>query len=313
MLQRICANDVSGPPGTVVYTAMLNERGGIEADLTVTRVSEDSYLIITAGAAATRDFQWIYRHIPPESYAVLTDVTSGWAVLGIMGPRSRELLSRVTDVDLANDAFPFMTSREIEIGYAVLRATRITYVGELGWELYVPTEFTTGVYDAIVAEGTPLGLRHAGYHAMESLRIEKGYRAWGPDITDQETPLEAGLSFAVASDKNVEFSGRDALLRQREGALQKRLVMFTIDDPEPLLHGDEPIYRDGVMVGRTTSGGFGHTLGRSVGMGYVENDEGVDAAFIRSGNYEIEVLAERFSAGASLRPPYDPKGERVRM
>lgn len=312
VLQRICANDVAVLPDTVVYTAMLNERGGIEADLTVTRVAEDRYLIITSGSTANRDFNWIDRHIPSEAHVFLTDVTSAWAVLGIMGPRSRELLSRLTDTDLSNHAFPFMTSREIEIGYAVVRATRITYVGELGWELYIPTEFATGVYDAIVAEGSAPGMRHAGFHAMDSLRIEKGYRAWGLDITDQETPLEAGLAFAVAFDKSVEFNGRDALLRQRDGALHKRLAIFTIDDPEPLLLGDEPIYRDGVLVGRTTSGSFGHTLGRSVGMGYVENEEGVDAALIRSGSYEIEIAAERFAATASLRPPYDPGGERVR-
>ena len=312
VLQRICANNVAVSPGTVVYTAMLNGRGGIEADLTVTRVTENRYLIITSGSSANRDFKWIDHHIPSEAHVVLTDVTSGWAVLGIMGPRSRELLSRLTDTDLSNHAFPFMTSREIEIGYAVIRATRITYVGELGWELYIPTEFATGVYDSIVAEGSALGMRHAGFHAMDSLRIEKGYRAWGLDITDQETPLEAGLTFAVAFDKSVEFNGRDALLRQREGALHKRLAIFTIDDPEPLMLGDEPIYRDGVLVGRTTSGSFGHTLGRSVGMGYVENEEGVDAAFIRSGSYEIEIAAERFTATASLRPPYDPGGERVR-
>ena len=313
VLQRICATDVAIAPGTVVYTAMLNERGGIEADLTVTRTAEDQYLVITSGATATRDFEWISRHIPSDAHAFLTDVTSGYAVLGVMGPRSRELLSRVTDIDLSNEAFPFLASREIEIGYALVRATRITYVGELGWDLYIPAEFATGVYETIVAAGDEFGLRHAGFHTMDSLRIEKGYRAWGLDITDQETPLEAGLGFAVAFDKGSGFIGRDALLRQRERGLQRRLAMFTLDDPEPLLHGDEPIYRDGALAGRTTSGAFGHTVGRSVGMGYVESDDGVDAASIRSGTYEIEVLAERFAAKASLRPPYDPRGERVRM
>ena len=313
VLQRVCANDVAVPPGKAVYTAMLNERGGIEADLTVTRLAEDRYLVVTSGSTATRDFHWINRHIPPEAHAVLSDVTSAYAVLGIMGPRSRELLSRLTDVELSNDAFPFLTSREIEMGYAVVRATRITYVGELGWELYIPTEFATGVYDAIAAEGATLGMRHAGFHAMDSLRVEKGYRAWGLDITDQETPLEAGLTFAVAFDKNVNFIGKDALLPQRDGVLHKRLAIFTLNDSEPLLHGDEPIYRDGALVGRTTSGSFGHTLGRSVGMGYVESERRVDAAFVRSGSYEIEVLAERFPATAGLRPRYDPKSERVRM
>ena len=313
VLQRICANDVAVAPGRVVYTSMLNERGGIEADLTVTRTATDSYLIITGGATATRDFEWVKDHIPEGAHAILTDLTSAYAVLGVMGPRSRELLSRLTPAALSNDAFPYLSSREIEMGYAIVRATRITYVGELGWELYVPTEFSTAVYDAVVEEGGKLGLRHAGFHAMDSLRTEKAYRAWGMEITDQETPLEAGLCFAVAFDKGTDFIGREALMRQRENPLIRRLAVFTIDDPEPLLLGDEPIYRDGVLVGRTTSGTVGHTLGRSVGMGYVEGKDGVDAAFIRSGTYEIEIATERYSATPSLRPPYDPRGERVRM
>ena len=312
VLQRACAGDVAVPPGTVVYTAMLNDRGGIEADLTVTRVAQDSYLIITSAATATRDFHWIRSHIPGEARTFLTDVTPAYAVLGVMGPRSRELLSRLTADDLSNGAFPYMTSREIALGYAPVRATRITYVGELGWELYVPTEFATGVYDAIVSQGEEYGLRHAGFHAMESLRIEKGYRAWGHDLTDQETPLEAGLGFAVAFTKDSDFVGKTALLRQREEGTSKRLAIFTVDDPEPLLLGDEPIYRDGALVGRTTCGAFGHTLGRSIGMGYVENAVGVDPEFILAGSYEIDILAERFAATPRLRGPYDPKGERVR-
>ena len=311
-LQRICANDVAVPPGRVVYTAMLNDRGGMEADLTVTRLAEDSYLIVTGGAGATRDFEWVKSNIPKDAHSFLTDVTSAYVVVGVMGPHSRALLSRLTDDNLSNEAFPYMTSREIGLGYATVRATRITYVGELGWELYVPAEFATGVYDAIVGEGEGHGLRHAGFHAMDSLRIEKGYRGWGHDITDQDTPLEAGLSFAVAFDKDSDFIGREALLRHREGGLKRRLVIFTIDDPEPLLLGDEPIYRDGVLVGRTTCGTFGHTIGRSVGMGYVENEDGVDPGFIKAGSYQIEVLAERFHATPSLRAPYDPKSLRVR-
>ena len=312
VLQRICANDVAVPPGRVVYTSMLNRRGGIEGDLTITRTAEYGYLIVTSGTTATRDFKWIESNITDDAHAFLTDVTSAYAVLGMMGPRSRELLSRLTDADLSSEAFPYLTSQEIVVGYAVLRATRITYVGELGWELYVPTEFATGLYDSIVAEGDETGLRHAGSHAMESLRSEKAYRTWGLDITDQETPLEAGLAFAVAFDKGGDFIGKDALLQQRDGGLRRRLVVFTLNDPEPLLLGDEPIYRNGVMVGRTTSGAYGHTLGRSVGMGYVENEGGVDSAFIRAGDYEIEVATERVPATATLRAPYDPRGERVR-
>ena len=312
VLQRVCANDVGVPVGRVVYTAMLNGRGGIEADLTVTRIAEDSYMVVTGGAGERRDFHWIEQSIPDGARAFLTNVTSAYAVLGVMGPKSRELLSGLTRTDLSNEAFPFLSSREIEIGPAVVRATRITYVGELGWELYVPAEFATHVYDTLVSEGQKHGMRHAGFHTMDSLRIEKGYRAWGTDITDQDTPVEAGLRFAVAFDKAVEFSGKNALLGQLEQGVKRRLAVFTLEDPEPLLLGDEPIYRDGELVGRTTSGAYGHTVGRSVGMGYVGNEAGVDGVYIRSGSYEIEILAERFSATVSLRPPYDPKSERVR-
>ena len=312
VLQHICAGNVDVPPGRVVYTSMLNERGGIEADLTVTRLSEESYLIITGAATSSRDFVWIEKHIPGDAYAVLTDVTSAYAVLGVMGPSSRELLSQLTDDDMSSEAFPFLTSREISVGYATVRATRITYVGELGWELYIPTEFAIHVYDTLVSQGEKFGLKHAGYHAMESLRIEKGYRAWGHDIVDQDTPLEAGLGFAVAFDKDADFIGKDALLRQREQGLTKRMVVVTLDDPEPLLLGDEPIYRNGALVGRTTCGAYGHTLGRSVGMGYVEDEAGVDLAFVRSGSYQIEVATERYPATATLRAPYDPDGKRVR-
>jgi glycine cleavage system T protein len=309
-LQRLCANDVDVAAGRIVYTQMLNMRGGIECDLTVTRLAADAYLVITIAAAATHDADWIRRGIG-DARVTLTDVTSAFAVLGVMGPRSREILSRLTNADLSNATFPFGTTREIEVGYATVRATRITYVGELGWELHVPTEFAMGVYDDVVAAGEDLGLRHAGYHAMDSLRLEKGYRSWGHDIGGDDTPLEAGLGFAV-SFKKSGFVGRDALLRQRETPLPRRLVMFTLDDPEPLLLGDEPIYRDGALVGRITSGAFGHTLGRSVGMGYVAHADGVDEAFLQAGRWELEIATERFPATAQLEPPYDPKSTRVR-
>ena len=311
--QRIFANDLDVPPGRVVYTAMLNDRGGFESDLTVTRLTEDTFLVVTGGAGSTHDNAWITDHIPHHTHASVTDLTSAYSVLGLMGPRSRELLSNLTEANISDDKFPFFTSREIPLGYATIRATRITYVGELGWELYIPSEFAQHVYDTIVEAGADLGLRHAGFHAMESLRIEKGYRAWGIDLTHLETPIEAGLSFAVAFNKSSDFIGRKALLDQQKHGVTKRLTIFTLDDPDPLLLGDEPIYRDGVLVGRTTSGGFGHTLGRSVGMGYVENEGGVNPKFIRSGSYEIEVLAQRYAARAHLRAPYDPDSNRVRM
>ncbi|MCG8359173.1 MAG: FAD-dependent oxidoreductase [Kiloniellales bacterium] len=312
VLQRVCANDVAVPEGKVVYTQWLNERGGIEADLTVTRLREDAYLVVTGAAVATRDFTWLNRNIPAEAHAVVTDITSAQAVIGLMGPNSRELLSRVTDADLSNAAFPFGTSQEIELRYARVRATRITYVGELGWELYIPSEFAQGVFDALVEAGADLGLRLAGMHVLDSCRLEKAFRHWGHDITDEDTPLEAGLGFACRFDKNIPFIGRDALLRQKEAGLTKRLVQFALEDPEPLLYHNEPIYRDGALVGYLTSGNYGHHLGAAVGLGYVKHAEPIDRDFVTSGRYEIEVACERYPARASLRPLYDPKGERAR-
>jgi 4-methylaminobutanoate oxidase (formaldehyde-forming) len=311
VLQRLCANDVDVTPGRLVYTQMLNARGGIEADLTVTRLGSDAFLIVTAAAASTHNTHWIRKHLG-GARAVLTDLSSSEAVLGVMGPRSRELLSRLTDADLSNQAFPFLSSREIWLVSAPVRAARVTYVGELGWELYVPTEFAGGVYDAVVAAGEDLGLRHAGYHAMDSLRMEKAYRSWGHDLGCEDTPLEAGLGFAVRLDKRPAFTGRDALLAQREKPLARRLAVFVLDDPEPLLYHDEPIWRDGVLVGRIASGAYGHTLGRAAGLGWVAHPDGVTEAFLTGGRWEIEIACERRRARAQLAPLYDPKSLRVR-
>jgi len=312
VLGLVCANDVDVEPGRIVYTQWLNERGGIESDLTITRLAEDAFMIVTAFSSQTRDFHWLKSHIPDDAHAILTDVTSGTAILGIMGPRARDLLQSLTPDNLANEAFPFATSREIELGYGKVRASRITYVGELGWELYIPAEFATGIYDAIVAAGGDVDLKHVGMHAMNSLRTEKAYRHWGHDIADEDTPLEAGLGFAVAWDKPGGFIGREALLKQREGGTCKKLVQFALDDADALLHHNEPIWRDGVIVGYITSGMFGHALDKSLGMGYVGHDGGVDADFVNSGTYEIEVACRRIPATASLKPFYDPKSERVK-
>ena len=312
VLQRLCANDVDVEPGRLVYTQMLNARGGIEADLTVTRLATDAFLVVTGAAAATHNAHWIRRHLG-EARAVLTDLTASQAVLGVMGPRSRELLSRLTDADLSSAAFPFLASREIWLASAPVRAARVTYVGELGWELYIPSEFAGDVYDAVVAAGEDLGLRHAGYHAMDSLRIEKAYRSWGHDVGCEDTPLEAGLGFAVRFDKRGAFTGREALLAQREKPLARRLLVFVLDDPEPLLYHDEPVWRDGALVGRIASGAYGHTVGRSVGLGWVAHADGVTDAFVTSGRWEVEIACERVPARAQLAPPYDPKSLRVRV
>jgi glycine cleavage system T protein len=313
VLGRICANDVSVPVGRIVYTQWLNERGGIEADLTVTREAEDQYLVVTAAATQVRDLAWLQRNIPADSRTIAVDVSSGQAVLGLMGPRSRELLAQLTDADLSNAAFPFATSRIIDLAYARVRASRITYVGELGWELYIPTEFAQGVFDAILAAGAGRGLKLAGYHALNSLRMEKAYRHWGHDITDEDTPLEAGLGFAVALDKRGGFLGRDALLRQKERGLTRRIVQFALEDPVPLLYHNEPILRDGRIVGRVTSGMYGHTIGSAIGLGYVADGGAVVTdAFVNAQGFEIEVAGVRHRARASLRPLYDPAGKRIR-
>jgi glycine cleavage system aminomethyltransferase T/glycine/D-amino acid oxidase-like deaminating enzyme len=311
VLQRLCANDVDVPPGRLVYTQMLNSHGGIEADLTVTRLSADAFFIVTGAAAATHNTHWIARHMG-AARAVLTEVTSAQAVLGVMGPRSRELLARLTNADLSHEAFPFLASREIWLGSAPVRASRVTYVGELGWELYVPTELAAGVYDAVVAAGEGLGLRHAGYHAMDSLRIEKAYRSWGHDIGGEDTPFEAGLGFAVRLDKRASFTGRDAVLARQGKPFTRRLAVFVLDDPDPLLYHDEPIWRDGALVGRIASGAYGHTVGRAVGLGWIACPDGVTEAFVASGRWEVEIACERVPARAQLAPPYDPKSLRVR-
>ena len=314
ILNQVCANNISVESDRIIYTQWLNERGGIEADLTVTRIDEITFMVVTAAASQIRDFTHLKRHIPDGAHATLTDMTSGLATIGIMGPKSRDLLSSLTKADMSNDGFPFATSREIELGYAKVRASRITYMGELGWELYVPSEFAGSIYDVIAEMGQNFGLKHAGYHAMNSLRQEKGYRHWGHDITDEDTPLEAGLGFAVAWDKPGGFIGRDALLKQKEaGVPKRRLVQFALEDPEPLLYHNEPIWRDGKLLGYITSGMYGHTVGAACGMGYLECEEGVSADFVNAGTYEIEVACERVSGRASLGPLYDPKSERIKM
>lgn len=311
VLNNICANDVAVPTGKMVYTQWLNDHGGIEADLTVTRLAADDFMVVTAAGAQTRDLHWLKSHTPDDAHCITTDVTSAYAVFGVMGPNSRALLQRLTPDDLSNNAFPFATSREIEIGYAVVRASRITYVGELGWELYIPTEFAAHVLETVMEAGAVFGIKPVGMHAMNSLRMEKAYRHWGHDITDEETPLEAGLGFAVKTEKPA-FIGREAILKQKEIGVKKRLVQFLLKDPNEMLYHNEPVLRDEEIVGYLTSGMYGHTLGGAVGLGYIESAEGVDAAFVRQGTYEILVAGQRIPADASLRPMYDPKSERIK-
>jgi len=316
VLQRISANDVAVEPGRIVYTQWLNARGGIEADLTVTRLSETSFLVVTSAATTVRDLAWLERHIPDGARCTALDVTSGEACLAVMGPKARDLLQPLTTADLADTAFAFGTARTIEVGMALVRAHRITYVGELGWELFMPTEFARGVFEAIMGAGRAHGLRLAGLHAMDSLRIEKAYRHFGHDIGDEDHVLEAGLGFAVKVDKPSgsfgSFIGREAVLARRKAGLSRRLVQFKLADPAPLLYHTEPIVRDGKVVSYLTSGAFGHTLGAAIGLGYVPCRPEATAEEAIAGRFEIEVAGARVAAAASLTPLYDPKALRIK-
>jgi 4-methylaminobutanoate oxidase (formaldehyde-forming) len=309
-LNEICANEVDVPVGKAVYTQWCNDRGGIEADLTVTRLSDTEYLVVTAAASATRDEAWLRRGCRGYD-AAITDVTTEYSMVGVMGPHSRALLSELTSADLSNDAFPFSTMQRIEVAGHEVSALRLSYVGELGWELYVPWAQAGSLYDAIFDAGEPHGLRHAGYHAMNTLRLETGYRSWGHDLSDEDTPLEAGLGFAVAWDK-PSFTGREALLAQRELPRTKRLIQFRLEDPDRLLYHDEPIFRNGSLVGRTSSGMWSYVEDRCLAMGYLNNTGGVAKDWLDAGAFEIEVATERIPATASLRSFYDPRNERVK-
>lgn len=314
VLQRIVANDVAVPPGTTVYTGMLNERGTYESDFTLTRLASNEYLIVTGSAQTVRDFDVIEKQIPADSHCTLVDVTGQYAVLAVMGPRSRELLQRVSKADWSHAAFPFGQSREVDIGYATVRATRLTYVGELGWELYVPVEFAVGVYETLHQAGAEFGLVNAGYYAIDSLRIEKGYRAWGRELSPDCNPFEAGLAFACKLDKDIPFRGREALLKARSEPVTRRMVVLTLDGATDLmLWGGEAILRDGKPVGFVSSAAFGHTLGCPVAMGFVTRADGAaDAAYVSSGRYEIDLAGELVPATVHLKAPYDPRSERVK-
>ena len=313
VLQYMVANDVAVPVGQTVYTGMLNERGTYESDFTLTRLARDQYLVVTGSAQTTRDFDFIERRIPHDKHCTIVDVTGMHAVLAVMGPRSRELLQSVSKADWSNAGFPFATSREVDIGYATVRATRLTYVGELGWELYVPVEFAAGVYETLHGAGGRCGLVDAGYYAIDSLRIEKSYRAWGRELTPERNPFEAGLAFACKLAKDIPFRGRDALLRMKTEGITRRIVALTLDAPEAMLWGGEAILRDGQPAGFVTSAAYGHTLGQPVALGIIQRTEAaVDNDFIASGRFEVDLAGELLPARAHLRAPVDPSGARIR-
>ncbi|WP_315926711.1 FAD-dependent oxidoreductase [Mesorhizobium sp. SP-1A] len=311
-LDWICANDVNKPVGRLTYTQLLNTRGGIEADLTVARLADEKFYIVTGTGFRTHDLSWIRDHVAAGLDATLADVTEDFGTLSLMGPRARDVLAAVTDADVSNAGFPFGHAREIVIAGHVVRALRVTYVGELGWELHMPIAAAGDVFDALMAAGVPFGIRPVGYRALESLRLEKGYRAWGSDITPNDTPLEAGLGWAVKLCTNVDFLGRRALEKANGALPAKRFAGFTVDDPDIVLLGRETILRNGEPVGYLTSGGYGYTLGKSIGYGYVRKADGVTDDFLAGGDYELVVATERTPARIRLEPFYDPEARRVK-
>ncbi len=312
-LNRLCTNNISVPVGKIVYSQWLNERAGIEADVTITRLTEDKFLIVSGVACQTRDLAWLAHHKQDHQHLFFSDVTSAYAVITLMGPSSRATLSKLSHADLSHEHFPFAHSREIDVHFATVRASRITYVGELGWELYIATEYAPSVYEAIMEAGAEFNIKPYGYHTMNSLRMEKGYCHWGHDITDQDSPAEAGLSFTCKFDKPNGFIGDNALLQQiNQAAHTRRLVYFLFDDPEPLCYHEEPIYADGKIVGRTTSGMFAHSLGATVAMGYVSLEPSGSDNWLKHTQFEIEVECHRYPVTASIVAFYDPKMLKIR-
>jgi 4-methylaminobutanoate oxidase (formaldehyde-forming) len=309
-LGRLAANDVAVPVGRTVYTPLLNARGGYESDLTISRVGPQSWFLVTGSGQRVRDADWIRRHLPPGARVTLHDETEAWATLGLMGPGSRAALARVCADGLAGAAFPYGAVRDLRVAGVGVRAIRLSYAGELGWELYVPVAEAGRVWDALMMDGN---VTPAGYYALDALRIEKGYRAWGRELTPDDTPLEAGLGFTVRLDKPGGFVGREALVAQQARGLTRRLLLFALGDPEVVPWGDEPIHRDGRLVGTLTSAAHGHTLGRPVAMGYVGCEPGAAPAASLEGRYEIDVAGVRVSATPSLRAWHDPTGARLRM
>ncbi|MBT4932142.1 MAG: GcvT family protein [Rhodospirillaceae bacterium] len=311
-LNWICANDVSKAPGALTYTQMLNSRGGIECDLTVARLAEDQFYIVTGTGYRTHDFDWIKRNIKDDMDVTLEDITDHHCTLSLMGPKARDVLAQVTDSDVSNDAFAFGTCQEVIIAGATVKALRVTYVGELGWELHFPIEHALTLYDALMKAGESFGIGNAGYRAIESLRLEKGYRAWASDIGPDYSPLEAGMGWAVKMKSNMPFMGREAIAEQQERGLSKRLACFVVDDPSIVLLGRETIYRNGERVGWLSSGGWGYTVGENIGYGYVRNPDGVSMDYLKSGSYELDIATSRVPCRIQFGALVDAKMEKIK-
>jgi sarcosine dehydrogenase len=308
-LEAICANRVARDVGRLTYTQLLNTRGGIEADLTVARLADDHFYIVTGTGFRTHDFAWIADHLPAAG-TTFRDVTEDWGTLSLMGPRARDILTKVTKANVSNTTLPFGSAREITIADTAVRALRVTYVGELGWELHIPITDLAIVYDALMSADPQL--KPTGYRALESLRLEKGYRAWSSDITPNDTPFEAGLGWAVKLKSGLPFLGREALVTQQNQPMKKHFTGFTVTDPKAVLVGRETILRDGQPVGYLTSGGYGYTISKSIGYGYVRNEAGVTRDWLSQGRYALVIAGEETPAHLALDPPYDPTGTRIR-
>jgi sarcosine dehydrogenase len=311
-LTWICANNMQRPVGKLTYTQMLNSKGGIECDLTVARLGVDHFYIVTGTGFRTHDFAWIADHITPGLDATLRDITERYGTLSVMGPNSRHVLQAITKADMSNAAFKFGEVQEIEIAGHIVRALRVTYVGELGWELHMPIEATGDMFDALMAAGKSFGIAPVGYRALESLRLEKGYRAWSSDITPNDTPLHAGLGWAVKLKTNQPFMGREAVEKIAQTSLAKMLAVLTTEREDIVLSGRETILRNGKFAGYLTSGGYGYTVQKPIGFGYVRNASGVDEAYLQSGSYELVVAKEIVKANMHLQPIYDPLNQRVK-
>lgn len=312
-LQWICSNDVAVAPGSTVYTGLLNERGGYESDLTVTRIALDRFLLVASSATTERDQDWLRKHVPHGLDVQIADVTDQLAVFGLMGPRSRELLTRL-GADVSEEGFRFGTSRELQLADLTVRATRITYVGELGWELYVPVAHALALYDALKAAGADLGIVDAGYYAIESMRLEKGYRAFGRELNPEVNPVEAGLSFTCKLSTDIDFLGRTAVEKVKASGPSRRLVSFALDDPDVMVWGGELLVRDGRPVGQAMSGAWGATIGAGIGLAWVHAADGEVAspAYVREGSYQLDVGGRRVPVRVTLKPLYDPTGEKFR-
>ena len=313
-LQYLCSNDVAVPPGRTVYTGMLNDRGGYEADVTVTRIRWNEYLLVTSSAQAVHDLELLRRGVPPGLAVEFFDVTSAFAVLSVMGPRSRALLAALSGDDFSAGAFGFGHSREVDLAGLTVRATRLTYVGELGWELYVPSEVAVAAFERLTDPGGAVTPRLAGYYAIESLRLEKGYRAFGRELSPDTTPVEAGLTFACKLKTSIGFRGREAVEAQQAAGVTRRLASFVLTDPDAYAWGGELLVRDGEPVGFVSSAAFGHTLGAAVLLGYAERRDGgrADREWLGQGHYQVAIGGDFYDVTASLRPPYDPSGARIR-